>query len=403
MEKPVKRKRAIKNLAGILIGLILISLTLTAVVGCGSSGGGTSGTIDSGSNDSGSDDSGDDDAVSIASGYAIVDTGQTACYDDSDELVNYPAHGEVFYGQDAQYDGSQPSYTDNGDGTVTDNVTGLMWQQRPDTDGDGDIDAADKLTYTEAVAGAIAITLGGNSDWRLPTIKELYSLSDFSGVDPSGYEGDDTAGLVPFIDTTYFDFAYGDTSAGERIIDSQYASSNLYVDERAGGLLFGVNFADGRIKGYGLTLFGFDKTFFVIYVRGNTDYGENDFADNGDGTIIDIATGLMWAQDDSGSDSPDGLDWEEALAWVKEKNAEKNDKCLPHIYMQQIKDSWLVFQREIKSCYSCDIGDIKHHRAYDDSCNFLFYPHTEGPYGRCNHHDDFNAFASLCYLYGKTS
>ncbi len=319
-----------KKRIGILMGLILTSLMLTAVVGCGSSGGGTSG-----SSDSGSDDSGDDGAVSFASGYAIVDTGQTACYDDRDELVNCPAKGEAFYGQDAQYHGHQPSYTDNGDGTVTDNVTGLMWQQSPDTDGDGDIDAADKLTYAEAVAGAITITLGGYSDWRLPTIKELYSLIDFSGVDPSGYEGDDTSGLIPFIDTAYFDFAYGDTSAGERIIDSQYASSNLYVDESAGGLLFGVNFADGRIKGYGMTLFGSDKTFFVIYVRGNTDYGENDFADNGDGTITDSATGLMWAQDDSGSDSPDGLDWEAALAWAAARNADNylgySDWHLPNI------------------------------------------------------------------------
>ena len=254
-------------------------------------------------------------------GYAVVDTGQLACYDDHDELVTCPAEGESFYGQDSQHDGHQSSYTDNGDGTVTDNVTGLMWQQSPDTDGDGDIDAADKLTYDEAVAGASTLNLGGYSDWRLPTIKELYSLIQFSGVDPSGYEGSDTSGLIPFIDTGYFDFAYGDTDAGERIIDAQYASSNLYVGDPAGdsgGTLFGVNFADGRIKGYGLSLFGSDKTFFVIYVRGNTGYGLNDVEDNGDGTITDYATELMWSQGDSGS----GLNWEDALAWVEEKNAE---------------------------------------------------------------------------------
>jgi len=290
-----------KKIRGIFIGMILMSLTLMVFVGCSSSG---------------SSDSGSDESVSFASAYAVVDTGQNVCYSDSAELDTCPTAAGSYYGQDAQYDGNQPSYTDNGDGTVTDNITGLMWQQSPDSDGDGDIDATDKLTYDEAVAGAGALTLAGYSDWRLPTIKELYSLIDFTGVDPSGYEGEDTAGLIPFIDTTYFDFAYGDTDAGERIIDSQYASSNLYVDTSAGGLLFGVNFADGRIKGYGLTLFGSDKTFFVIYVRSNTEYGENDFVDNDDGTITDDATGLMWSQDDSS----EGLDWGAALAWVQSRN-----------------------------------------------------------------------------------
>jgi hypothetical protein len=156
--------------------------------------------------------------------YPIVDTGQGNCYNDS-SVIACPTEGEAFYGQDAQFTGNAPSYTDNGDGTITDNVTGLMWPQSANADGDGDIDAADKLTYDEALAGADSFTLAGYSDWRLPTIKELYSLIDFSGIDPSGYSGNDTSGLVPFIDTDYFDFGYGDASAGERIFDAQYATS----------------------------------------------------------------------------------------------------------------------------------------------------------------------------------
>ncbi|WKX76873.1 DUF1566 domain-containing protein [Zobellia laminariae] len=126
-----------------------------------------------------------------------------------------------------------------------------MWQQSPDTNGDGKITASDKMTYKEAAAGAASLKLGGYTDWRLPTIKEQFSLIVFSGVDPSGYNSKSLDGLIPFIDTDYFKFAYGDTSARERIIDSQYASSNMYV---GGDLLFGVNFADGRIKGYGLKM-----------------------------------------------------------------------------------------------------------------------------------------------------
>jgi hypothetical protein len=257
--------------------------------------------------------------------YTVVDTGQTKCYDNSSEIA-CPDAGEPFYGQDAQYDGSQPSYTLSGDGlTVYDNDTGLTWQQSPDTDGDGDIDANDKLTWAEFQAYPATLNAqnyGGYDDWRLPTIKELYSLIDFSGVDPSGYEGSDTSGLVPFIDTDYFDFAYGDTSAGERIIDAQYWSSTEYVGTIFGGEagVFGVNFADGRIKGYPRDTGpgGSAMTEFVRCVRGNPDYGVNSFVDNGDGTITDNATGLMWSQADSG----EGMNWEDALAWVQQKNEE---------------------------------------------------------------------------------
>lgn len=57
--------------------------------------------------------------------YSIVDTAQGTCFDSSIS-TDCPAIGAAFYGQDAQYTGTSPSYTDNGDGTVADNVTGLI-------------------------------------------------------------------------------------------------------------------------------------------------------------------------------------------------------------------------------------------------------------------------------------
>jgi hypothetical protein len=241
----------------------------------------------------------------LAADYVVVDTGQDKCYNNTDEIA-CSEEGQTFYSQDAQYAGAQPSYVDNGDGTVTDLNTGLMWQKTP----------GDKVTFAQAVAGAESFNLAGYGDWRLPTIKELYSLIDFSGIDPSGWNGSDTSSLVPFIDTDYFDFEYGDTSTGERIIDAQYWSSTEYVGTTMGGsaTTFGVNFADGRIKGYGREHpDGGEMTQFVRYVRGNPDYGVNDFVDNGDSTITDQATGLMWMQVDSGT----AMTWEEALAYAE--------------------------------------------------------------------------------------
>ena len=244
--------------------------------------------------------------------YPIVDTGQERCFNDLSEMT-FPAVGETYFGQDARYAGNRPAYEDNGDGTVTDLVTGLMWQKNPGS----------KMTFRQAVAHASECNTGAYDDWRLPSIKELYSLILFSGEDPDPM-APSRADLRPFIDTGYFDFSYGDIDAGERIIDSQFATSTRYLSTTMGGnpTVFGVNFADGRIKGYPIESPRGEKQFYVLYVRGNSDYGKNDFVDNGDGTVTDRATGLTWMTVDSGhlkaGEKRDGaLNWAEALAWAE--------------------------------------------------------------------------------------
>lgn len=229
--------------------------------------------------------------------YTVVDTGQTTSYRSN--------AGELF-GQNAQYAGHAPSCRDNGDGTITDLNTGLMWTQNPGM----------KKTFREASLGASSCRVGGYVDWRLPTIKELYSLVIFSGIDPNP-NSNDLSGLKPFIDTGYFTFEYGDPDKNERTIDAQYISSTKYAGAAASAeeKVFGVNFADGRIKAYGLMLRGTqEKKFYVMYVRGNHDYGKNNFQDNGDGTITDWATGLIWTKDDSKK----AMNWQEALRWAEE-------------------------------------------------------------------------------------
>ena len=249
-------------------------------------------------------------------GYPIVSTNQINFYNNLSE-ISTPETGDSFFGQDAQYSSNELLYVDNGDGTITDMVTGLMWSQSPDLDDDGDIDYDDKLSYSEAVAFASSLNFAGHSDWRLPNIKEQYSLIIFSGKDPSGYEASSTSGLIPFIDTNYFDFNYGDMSAGERIIDAQFATTTLYVSTTMmdAETMFGVNFADGRIKGYPTEPMpgqSVDKQFYVYFVRGNSTYGVNNYTNNGNGTITDNATGLMWMQNDNG----EGIIWENALSYA---------------------------------------------------------------------------------------
>ncbi|OUS30899.1 hypothetical protein A9Q99_05150 [Gammaproteobacteria bacterium 45_16_T64] len=252
--------------------------------------------------------------------YTIVDTNQTLCYGE----ITGNSETCVGEGQDGDYEGNQPSYsTCNDGGIVIDNHTGLMWQASSDTDGVDGLNRDDQLSQADADSYCSALDYGNFSDWRLPSTKELVSIYLMSGEDLSAKTGAtsngttvDTEGIEPFIDTTYFDVGYGDPDAGERMIDGQYASSTLNITQIFSGIIyeladgfFGVNFVDGHIKTYET-----DPTYGNFYtrcVRGNTSYGANSFTDNGNSTVSDSATHLMWEQDDS---STPPSDFSDALA-----------------------------------------------------------------------------------------
>ena len=229
--------------------------------------------------------------------FPIISTGHTKFYDDRGE-ISEPSPGEAFYGQDAHYQKNVASYTDNGDGTVTDNITGLMWQAN----------MGDKISFDDAKTKAEDLTLGGHEDWRMPTMKELYSLALFTGV----IMGMNDVGY--FLDSSVFDQPLG----SPRPIDAQTLSSTEYVSTTMNGnaTVFGFNFLDGRIKGYPKS-----NTWYFRMVRGDSTYGINDFVDNSDGTITDRATGLMWQQADDGT----ARDWEESLEYAEGLELAGND------------------------------------------------------------------------------
>lgn len=195
--------------------------------------------------------------------YPIVDTAQGTCFDSSIN-VDCPEEGEAFYGQDAQYTGTVPSYTDNGDGTVTDSVTGLVWTQ--------EVSRA-SMQWADAAGYCEALETGDVTDWRLPSVKELWSIRNFA----QGW---------PWADTDFFHLV-GD---GSDLRQHHSWSSNLYLVESefqneqvVGDPAFIVNDWTGHIK-------AMSGNRFVRCVSGD-DYGVNDFTNNGNGTVTDAATG----------------------------------------------------------------------------------------------------------------
>lgn len=319
----------------------------------------------------------DDTVVVPKNTYSIVDTGVKDFYSDG-AIIAEPSASDAFYGQDATYQANEPSYTDNGNGTITDNVTGLMWEQ----------DMGSKLSFDDAFSKAEATKLGGHSDWRVPTLKEVYSLILFIGK----VKGEKAIDL--FIDTDYFVQPLGDVNIGEREIDAQTWSSTEYVGRtmNADETVFGVNFVDGRIKGYPKYKPGTGAANIMYFrmVRSNTEYGINDFIDNGDGTVSDLATGLMWQK----ADDSIGKDWVEALDYAENlEQASHNDWRLPNAKeLQSIVD----YSRSPKTTNSPAIDPVfETTEISDPDGNAGQYPFF---WTSTTHLDGANPYASAAYI-----
>jgi len=133
-------------------------------------------------------------------GGGVEKTGQTTSYQSGDD-------GDL-------EKGTARGYTDNGDGTITDNATGLMWEKLTD---DGSIhDWDDSYDWAQAFAVKIATLntpscFAGHCDWRLPNFNELLTLVNWGtfgpAVDPVFHNGTTsfTQGSLYWSSTTHED------------------------------------------------------------------------------------------------------------------------------------------------------------------------------------------------------
>jgi Protein of unknown function (DUF1566) len=118
----------------------------------------------------------------VSAGGGLSKTGQTQCWNTNAILIDC-----VGTGQDGELQtGAQLSYTDNGDGTITDKTTGLIWEKLTD---DGSIhDWNNVYTWDQAFQKITDLNLAnfaGSNEWRLPNVRELLSIVNYGAHNPA--------------------------------------------------------------------------------------------------------------------------------------------------------------------------------------------------------------------------
>ncbi|MBI4741105.1 MAG: DUF1566 domain-containing protein [Betaproteobacteria bacterium] len=167
------------------------------------------------------------------------------------------------------------AFTDNGDGTVTDSTTGLMWMRctmRQTWNGTTCINAAQTNMFTWGQAKALTSNFAGHSDWRLPKVRELQSIVDYAVT------------TAPTINGSVFPATPQDTfwSASPYALDPSQA---WQLDFTYGVILAfsPLDYSEVRL------VRGGQSSALLNDARPTSDY-----VDHRDGTVTHTPTGLTW-------------------------------------------------------------------------------------------------------------
>ncbi|MBW3537801.1 MAG: DUF1566 domain-containing protein, partial [Actinobacteria bacterium] len=224
-----------------------------------------------------------------------------------------------------------PRFVDHGDGTVTDRLTGLVWSKdaNPLRSRKSWPDALRWMRTLNHLHGGMGYS--GRTDWRLPNINELSTLIAFGRSDPALVEAhpftsvamglDNERNLRFYWSSTPVQTLSGDAAAalihiGPGDILHLVQGGTAYVwPVRGSG--FGTGTVDVARTGWTSSIMTGDDGALAQGVP----WPEPRFVDEGDGTITDRLTGLIWRRDPKCTiHTRNGLNWPDALESVSELN-----------------------------------------------------------------------------------
>lgn len=270
----------------------------------------------------------------------VLKTGQTTCYNAAGSVIACAGTG-----QDGELQpGVARSFTDNGDGTITDNRTGLMWEKWSDN---GDIhDKNNQYSWTNAFGKITTLNSGsfaGHNDWRLPTAAELSSLADLgatNNAEPTVFQTPCSPGCAATTCSCSYPSGHWSSTSMHGAASNAWAWNAIEgriatlpktntQNVRAVRTAASTEVPPAQLLKTGQTTC-YDAGGSVIACAGSGQDGElqkgaqRGFTDNGDGTITDQATGLTWEKlSDDGSihDKDNTYTWANAFAKVATLNS----------------------------------------------------------------------------------
>lgn len=219
----------------------------------------------------------------------LVKTGLTESYDENGNVAT-GLLDDGFY----QY-GENFGFTDNGDGSVTDQVTGLRWLQSS---------SENEYSYADAEDYCSAMTQDGGG-WRIPNVYEYYSILNFAQSNPA-------------LDHAVFSSLSGYYWTATPMADSTlhvWTIREPYADDAIYSSVSGDNYVR-CVKGDALAPPAIRR-----------------FADNGSGTVLDNWTGLVWEAVSSNGTS--GYSWQEAISYCESKTTLERSWHLPNVKQMQ--------------------------------------------------------------------